>query len=79
MPRALAKRYRPSKWRVGISPQDHNAMGGALFQASIDYQLEAAKQRRNQAEREMALTDRLQQCPKCGSGAYRERKAASSA
>jgi len=54
-------------------------MGGALFQASIDYQLEAAKQRRNGAGREMELMDRLQQCPRCGSGAYRERKAPPSA
>lgn len=75
VPRALAKRYRPSKWGRGIAPADHLGMQGAQFDASIRYQLDAAQAKSSQAEDLMALTDRLRQCPKCGSEDYSERKA----
>ena len=75
MPHGLAKRYRPSKWRRGIAPADHFGMRGAQFDASIRYQLDAARANSSQADELMALTDRLRQCPRCGSENYEERKA----
>ncbi len=79
VPRALAKRYRPSKWRVGIAPADHYGMRGAQFDESIRYQLDSAKTRSGEAMEQMALTDSLRQCSRCGSSAYTQRKAADSA
>lgn len=73
--RGLAKRYRPSKWGRGIAPADLFGMRGAQFAASIRYQLDAAEAKGSKAEDLMALTDRLRQCPKCGSDDYGERKA----
>ncbi len=49
-------------------------MQSAQFDASIRYQLDAARAKGSQAEDRMALTDRLRQCPKCGSDNYDESK-----
>jgi hypothetical protein len=74
VPRGLRKRYRPSKWAVGVAPGDRIAMG-ALFTAAIEDQLDMAAQRAGRSYRQMATTDSVRRCPKCGSGAYRERAA----
>jgi hypothetical protein len=74
VPYGLRKRYRPTKWGVGVAPADRIAMG-ALFTAAIEDQLDMAAQRAGGRYRRMATTDSVRRCPKCGSGAYRERPA----
>jgi hypothetical protein len=72
VPYELARRYRPSKWRVGVSPADHR---GSLGGASVDYMLDNVRARSADAYRQMAVTDSLRTCRRCGSGAWSERKA----
>lgn len=72
VPYKLARRYRPSKWRVGVSPADQR---GNLGGASIDYMLDNLRARSADAYRQMAVTDALRMCRRCGSTSWTERKA----
>lgn len=75
VPYKLARRYRPSKWRVGVSAADHR---GSLGGASIDYMLDNVRARASEAYRQMGATDALRTCRRCDSTAWTERKASAS-
>jgi hypothetical protein len=59
---------------VGVSAAD---VRGSLGGASVDYTLDNVRARASKAYRQMAITDELRKCRRCGSSAWSERRATS--
>ncbi len=71
--RALAKPFRPSRWRVGLQRGDVRAAGRAVNSMNVDLALNDARMRAADTEHERELIAQLRQCPKCGATDYDQR------